>query len=175
MDNRSCICESLEAKNFRLFLSWAKFQTMKLVVIIIVILFLSPEVFSQSKGKLNDNIAEYIDSMEITITSRFDTTVKYFVYGLHGDSIPHSFPVQLSFNRSKEIVSATDLRLQHEGKLVYWFNDGKIVVKTTRKQISADQFDISFTKYMNSIDLAFIEAVLIMSSFYQSRLTSPNM
>ncbi|MBI3236004.1 MAG: hypothetical protein HYZ42_18545 [Bacteroidetes bacterium] len=112
--------------------------------------------------------------METNITSRFDTTVKYFVYGLHGDSIPHSFPVQLSFNRAKEIVSATDLRLRHEGKLVYWFNDGKIVGKTTRKQITADQFDITFTKYINSIDMAFIEAVLIMPKYYQSRLISPN-
>ncbi len=140
---------------------------MKLFVIIIAATFLSAKAFSQSGAKLEVNIAEYIDSMETHITRRVDTIVKYIVYGLHGDSIPHYFPIQLSFNKAKEVVSAMDLRLQNDGRFIYWFTDGKVAAKTKRTQISEDQFDILVTKYMNSIDLAFIEAVLTMSKHYQ--------
>lgn len=144
---------------------------MKFVVPLIAITILHAEVFSQSGNKLNDNIADYIDSMESNISIRVDTIIKYVVYGTHGEPIQHSFPVQLSFDKLKQLISATDLRQQLDGKFVYWFTNERFIIKTKRKQITADKFDIITTKYMTSIDAAFTEAIVSMSKHYQRQPT----
>jgi len=125
------------------------------------------EILSQPGSKIDDNVVEYIDSMESNISFQINTIVKYVVYGTHGEPIQHSFPIQLSFNKAKKLVSATDLRLRVDGKLVYWFAEGKIVAKPIYKRISEDTFDISVSKQMNSIDNALIVAIFSMSNSWQ--------
>ena len=127
-------------------------------------------MFAQSEYKRYDSIGRIADSIQNTIIFKVDTIVKYIVYGLHGDSIQHSFPMRLCFDKSKKIVSATDLRVRTDGELTYWFNNRKFIVKRTRKQLAGDEFQISSTIYMNRIDEALVEAVLLIAKYEENFL-----
>lgn len=148
---------------------------MKTIILIIAFLMAqcrNQELAAQTSDKLNDNIAEYIDSMESNITTKLDTLITFYINASHDDSALRSFPVQIRFNKTNQLVSVLLTDSQPESKTNYWFKNEVYVTKTISKSLPSGARDIYVMNFLSSFDESLINSTLKFSMNYRRRIAS---